>query len=580
MASVDQDVRGAEHSSPARETVPAFLRVAVPAAPYLACLAFAAILAPYRDLVPFWDAREYAECVLNATQGPFDPLRLNCMGHPTMLYMLFVWAGQKIAPFRTEAFLAVNVLLGWLGLLSFHRIARRLLPAAERSSSLLAGLATLALALHPVFLAAAAFLNPDYGVAIFFLASMACLLEGRLAWAIVAGTFTVWSKQQGVVVYGILASLFVLLRLLSFDGPWRRALASSKRLLWLILPLATFAFYPVLKHYRLIRLPFFEADGGPGLLASALTVGSHRVFVGYLVLVFVLNVAWLPTLVAVGGGVSWLLAVRLRVFRAVRDRLAASEVSRNRFLVVLVLAAATLVLTRFETFLNARYFMPLYPLLLLCALTGVQLLAASRVVRALVLGTICLCFASSIWRTSDPVSRAVFGTFEFGDHEMLRMTSLTGECCGYGRDQLVYNLEFAQFHYLNDEIIRTLSTARSIPIVVWPDVGWHFFGAYDAATKQRTLRRDGVRRFRAVSATAVALGEFRFNEFLLLEFPNFREESLLQLFVQSYDVVSATEFDSLRYRVSAFHLRAKPGPATASRPLPGARRSGSSASRP
>lgn len=34
------------------------------------------------------------------------------------------------------------------------------------------------------------------------------------------------------------------------------------------------------------------------------------------------------------------------------------------------------------------------------------------------------------------------GTFDFGTHKMLKMTSLTGECCGYGRDQLVYNLEF------------------------------------------------------------------------------------------------------------------------------------------
>ncbi len=553
--------------------------MALRAAPVFACLVFATILAPYRDLVPFWDAREYAECVLNATQGRFDPLQLNCMGHPTMLYMVFHWAGQELAPFRTEALLVVNVLLGWLGLWSFFRIAQRLLPSAERMSSPLAGLVTLAFALHPVFLAAAAFLNPDYGVAVFFLATMACLLEGRLAWAVVAGTFTVWSKQQGIVVYGILASTFFLLRVLSAGAPWRPALRSSKRLLWLVLPIATFAIYPALKHYRLIPLPFFEAGGGPGLVASALTVGSHRIFVGYLVLVFVLNVAWLPTLVAVSGGVSWLLSVRFRTSRAIHDRLAASEVFRNRLLVVLVLVASTLVLTRFQTFLNARYFMPLFPLLLLCTLTGVQLLAVSRVVRALVLGTICLSFASSIWRTSDPVSRAIFGTFEFGDHEMLRMTSLTGECCGYGRDQLVYNLEFARFHYLNDAIIHKLSAAKSVPVVVWPDVGWHFFGPYDVETKRRTLRRDGVHRFRAASAVAVALDEFRFEEFVLLEYPNFRQQSLLGLFSRRYDVVSAMEFDSLGYRVSALHLKARPRSAPVSPPLSGARRSGVPASR-
>ena len=31
----------------------------------------------------------------------------------------------------------------------------------------------------------------------------------------------------------------------------------------------------------------------------------------------------------------------------------------------------------------------------------------------------------------------MYGTFTIGGHRMLRMTSITGECCGFGRDQLI-----------------------------------------------------------------------------------------------------------------------------------------------
>ncbi len=330
-------------------------------APFLACLVFLAILAPYHDLVPFWDSRQYADCVIDAVRQGFDPLKLNCVGHPTALYMMLIGAAQKLDPGNTAALLAVNAFLGCIALFSFHRIALRLIPAQEREASPLPGLATLAFALHPVFLAGAAFLNPDYGVVVFFIASAALLLEGRIAGAVVAGTFAVWSKQPGVVVYTILASFFVLCRVLASDGSRRAVAAAWRRLIWLAIPTASFAVYLVLKHYRLIGVPFFETEGRPGLLASALTVGSHSVLLGYLILIFVLNTAWLPSSIALAGAVKWLVDVRHSPIGTIRARVAASDVYRDRLVVAATLVASTVVLTRFQTFLNARYFLPPIP---------------------------------------------------------------------------------------------------------------------------------------------------------------------------------------------------------------------------
>jgi len=482
--------------------------------------------------------------------------------------MLLVALPQLADPGNTAALLAVNALLGCLALLAFHRVARRLVPEEERASSLLPGLATLAFALHPVFLAGAVFLTPDYGVAVFFLVALAGLLEGRIGWAVIAGTFAVWSKQPGVVVYTLAAFAWIALRLASSPGSLRAALYASRRLAWLLLPTASFVLYPFLKHWRLIGQTFYEADGGPGLVATALAPGSHRVLLGYLVLVFVLNGAWLATSFALAGAVKALAGVRLRPLAGLRERLLGSEVSRDRLVVVLTLLSGTAVLTRFPTFLNTRYFLPLYPLLVLSGMAALHSLARSRAVRAVAMGTVGLLFGLSIWRTTDPVSRAVFGTFRFGEHEMLKMTSLTGECCGYGRDQLVYSLEFARFHDLANEMLPALVSRPRPPLVSWPDLDWHFLGPIDRVTARRTLRRGATVPVRVRSVIPFARGDASATGLVLLEFPNFARESPLRYLLRFYEVESWMAFDASGYRADAIQLRRRLRVAPLPPPLP------------
>jgi len=59
----------------------------------------------------------------------------------------------------------------------------------------------------------------------------------------------------------------------------------------------------------------------------------------------------------------------------------------------------------------------------------------------------------SNFRTLDIASRSIFGTFPFGSHSLLNMTSLAG---GLKLDALAYNLEFLQLEYLFADMIRDL----------------------------------------------------------------------------------------------------------------------------
>jgi hypothetical protein len=82
----------------------------------------------------------------------------------------------------------------------------------------------------------------------------------------------------------------------------------------------------------------------------------------------------------------------------------------------------------------------------------------------------------------------LYGTWEFGDHRLLRMTRVTGECCAAGRDQLVYNLQYTALADLTSDA--TAALVRDSSTVFFPTrMDWQSMGPLDSATSMRTLRR-------------------------------------------------------------------------------------------
>jgi hypothetical protein len=98
--------------------------------------------------------------------------------------------------------------------------------------------------------------------------------------------------------------------------------------------------------------------------------------------------------------------------------------------------------------------------------------------------------ALSAIRTVDPVSRAVWGTFPVGERSLLSITSLRKECCGHGRDQLAYNLEFTHFALLQDALFERLKPTDSTVFVLPPEGDWFVMGSLDRVTHRRTMRSD------------------------------------------------------------------------------------------
>jgi hypothetical protein len=87
----------------------------------------------------------------------------------------------------------------------------------------------------------------------------------------------------------------------------------------------------------------------------------------------------------------------------------------------------------------------------------------------------------------------LWGTFPVGTHRLLRTTSLTGECCGWGRDQLAYNLEFTTLAGLQDAAlahVRPIERDRALSASAL--AAWYIIGPLDRGSR-RSLRPDTVR---------------------------------------------------------------------------------------
>ena len=92
--------------------------------------------------------------------------------------------------------------------------------------------------------------------------------------------------------------------------------------------------------------------------------------------------------------------------------------------------------TRYRFSNGARYVLLASPVLILAFYHALLSLFQRQITRLIYLAVCATLVFLSNFRTLDVVSRSFFGTFAFGSHAMLDMTSMTG---GLMLDSIVYN---------------------------------------------------------------------------------------------------------------------------------------------
>jgi len=481
----------------------------------LAAVAAIALVSGHLDYIPMWDGRAYAECAVEASLHGLAPFYLRCWGHASHLYLGLLAISQLFDTGNATALIAVNAIILALGVVGFHRLTRAVFPDEARRVD--RALLSAVFMLQPPLLASVVQPGLDLPVLAGAIWTIALLIERRWAWTAAVGTAMMFSKETGVMLYGLFLGCWALWSVRG-SGDELRGRWKELRAAWPVaIPLVVFGAY--LAFYRIFR------PGQPAMWTAGIDTPLVRQFLvprvdaylaSYLALVFVLNFAWLPSAWLVTDGVvSAIGYIRRRPRRSV----AGADVRVLAFITFLFVATVY-ALTRFVTFSNVRYLLPAMPLLLVASCAALVRLLPRAGPRRLALVAYAVLLVVSAERTVDPVSRRLWGTFPFGSHEMLRMASMTHECCGIGRDQLVYSLEFTRMHEVMDDALAALRADSGSLVVIPANTSWYTIGPVDRTTHRRTLRRTGVVEPIAVEHGEIMKARVRPEQFAFLALPN------------------------------------------------------------
>lgn len=511
---------------------------------------FLAILLNQADFVPLWDAWIYAECAANV---PLEPGRIRsyaCAGHLSHVYVALL-AVPSLLGGKQQMWhlLAVNALLGCVGIRSGMSIVQSMCPAREHFWEV--WLAGLLMAIHPQLLASAVFVNVDYGVYAFGMATVAALLRRRYPWAALAGCCLILSKETGVGVYLIAVGCHALSRLGALTT-WRYCACWTRARAWLVL-----------------AAPLIALGIGLYLLPDERPRFVQQLSVGEWIRQFLTIQPFKPrehaALAALGVlQFQWLLlgscfALGLHRFASwtLRRSIAGPSGATPRSIATVagITLFSALALTRPQTYVNTRYFTFVYALVALLFVVAMLLVRRVVVRRAMLVGVIGL-LAVSAFRTIDPLSKTLYGTFAFGDHSMLKMTSISKECCGVGIDQLAYNLQFVQYHRVLDAATRRLRPHRERLFVVESGMNANLFPGLDPVTGQRAMPDPSNRRDSSADLFGlVRVAHPKPREIVFLALPNAGGTRLPKVLREWYELIDVQYFAHDGYGMFGFLLK-------------------------
>lgn len=516
----------------------------------ISALPFAVIVLTQLRYVPLFDARIYADCVVDAASTPFRLSSLRCAGHPSHAYVVLLTVAELFARGSYVPILLMNIALGVLALAAFARVLARLFPGDERSVD--RALLTACLGVHPLFVSSAVQVNLDFAVLVFSLCALAALLDERWLLVALSGLMMAFSKETGIILFAGLLVAWAATEVVRGDGPIAGRIAPLRRATVTLAPFVLFASY--LAYRRLspsVTEPMLWKGVGAGQAVA--TVFSFdptdRVFLSYLSGLFIVGFAWVPSaIVAIDGMLG---AVRVAQRKPPREVPGMDR--RVALLVTLAFVAVVFLITRFRTFSNYRYIAPAVPLLLIAFGLAVLRLGARPALQRVLVGMVAIGLLVSNFRTVDPVARAVYGTFNFGEHELLDVTSITRECCGHGRDQLAYNLELNRLHELQDDVFADVHPRNDTVFVVSPEANWYLLSQLDAQTSKRTLARQNI--VQPTYMDVIALARDKPPLAYYLAFPFVRDDRALAYISGWYEIAASKRYARSGYELDVLLLR-------------------------
>lgn len=453
-------------------------------------LLFIGIRLLYLDFVPIWDGASVTNCVLNSIKPKFNPAELNCH-HPSIGYLSLLGISQWLEWGNHYLLSFTHLLLGLLGLYSFYKIVRFLFSRSDENQATNVALMVALLAFNPLFFANSLTPSLDFGVTVFFLTAIYSFIYQYKAQAILAMTFMILSKETGMVLY--IAIILGLIATLIANRLKKKSIQQStlQQVLLYLIPLVIFLIHILIQKTTSTRSIFWTSSDHFSFQISQLTRLWISRSLTRIIQTFVLDFHWIYTLIILFGANLF-----ARKYFRFGIRTIFNTLIKNVNLLWLIVVSSFIfygvAIFAINTYTLPRYVLPLVPLLILISVKFIIKLATAKKSKLILLFIFIVSFIQT-FKTIDPVSQFIFGTFNFGNHKMLTMISHVNECCGIaGKDQLSYNAEFTVIHRLINKLYQEIRLSPDLPLIIGNLDAAELFISADMHALNRTLKTQGI----------------------------------------------------------------------------------------
>lgn len=393
----------------------------------------------FLDTPPAADGATFFECGKRAWSLPLAWQNFHCGVHDFSYFSMALFGLSHSTPLPPLVALRMIQLLHYvLAVGAFYSLTRFAAPNAARSER---GLVTLLFAVTPVVLAYMVGVALDFFLLTWFLLYVKLLLERRFLPAALCATAMAFSKETGLLIFGV-SLPFVLLIFGRGSGGFRRTV---HRLWPLLLPLTIYAVLVALRHRDLVRSATDSQLCGASLSQILFRLNLERSETQrYLFNVLVLNFQWVLLIPVAIFAARWLFE---RAFRASRSDMATHE---PILVYLLFLLAWIYVFTRCPIFNNCKYIMMALPMYLLLIFWLSRRAIPGLGTRLFFFSGCALLFTISAFRTVDPLSMAYYGTTTFRSRTILCKEGqpVRPEACAKWKphgikynDETIYNLQ-------------------------------------------------------------------------------------------------------------------------------------------
>lgn len=420
----------------------------------------------YLDLVPIWDGKGYYDHLEHAvySTGPFF-VKYSLFGHSTVAWALLCSIPIRIFHGNIIAFNAFLLVFDCITLFAFYRLINFF--AAKSVNETEKVLIISCFAFNPIILATQLNFSLDTGLLGFFVIYLYLWVGRKFILAAMVGCLMSLTKELGLV----LCLIFPILGFI-FDHFKKETKSNEKSPpYWLLigLPLASFASYVYLK--SLVKNTQLFWDNNPlntketiELYLNPFASQTHVINTqqDFLILVFISNFSWVILVV-----LATLLGIRL--WRRFHPTLGIIGIKNFHLWAAFILISYFL--TRFPTYLNARYVSPIIAMLIFLLWTEVMKVLHSSRTRIILLAVVLIFQVDAVFYSDDPLTAIYFGRYPLGNGQYYGLSS-RDSMHSFVRDQLVYNTQFAQLDRAIDTALAFIKPSSKTVICAHESMLW------------------------------------------------------------------------------------------------------------